>query len=270
MSIHCEITGPSDAPPLVLLPPLGGSGELCEPFRADLSRDHRVFTCEVEHPTGIVSTRELAANVAATLRENRALRVDLFGISFGGMVAQWLAIDHGALLRRLVLASTSSHRPGLADMISSEAARLVGAVVLPGEADRRLVHEIVSDERLAKPGERSRIDRAVRRHPHSREELLRLLAAAAAHDTRAELANIGCPTLVLTGARDEILPADLQEELTTSIRSALPAYIEDAGHDITLDQPEETARLVREFLESPARSARGTGLIPSRLVKSTP
>jgi pimeloyl-ACP methyl ester carboxylesterase len=201
MSIRYEITGQNDAPYLVLLPPLGGSGAPFEPFRRELSRDHRVLTCEVT-ATGVVRTRELAADVAATLRQLGLTRVDLFGISFGGMIAQWVAIDHAPLLRRLVLASTCSH------------------------------------------------------HPHSREELLRLLGAAARHDTRDRLAEIRCPTLVLTGARDEVVSPELQEELATSIRSALPAYIEDAGHDITLDQPEETARLVREFLESPARSSR--------------
>ncbi len=89
---------------------------------------------------------------------------------------------------------------------------------------------------------------------------MRLLAAAARHDTRAELAHIRCPTLVLTGARDEIVSPELQEELATSIRGALPAYVEDAGHDITIDRPDETARLIREFLESPASSSRATAL----------
>jgi len=253
MSLRCEITGPESAPHLVLLPPLGGSGELFEPFRRDLSRDHRVVTCEVDASVGILTTRELAADAAATLRQLGFERVDLFGISFGGMIAQWLAIDHAPLLRRLVLASTCSHRPGLGDLLSLEGARLLGAVVLPGDADKRLVHEIVSDDRLADPGERERIDQAVGRHPHSREELLRLLAAAAGHDTRDRLAEIRCPTLVLTATRDEIVSPDLQEELATSICGALPAYVEDSGHDLTLDQPKETARLVREFLESPAR-----------------
>lgn len=212
MSIRYEITGQSDAPYLVLLPPLGNPSEELDRFRRDLARDHRLLTCEVMPTNGVMRTRELAADIAAALRQLGLTRVDLIGFSFGGMIAQWLAIDHAPLLRRLVLASTCPHRP----------------------------------------------------------ELTGRLAAGAKHDARAQLGEIRCPALVLIGSRDDIIPADLQDELATSIRSALPAYIEDAGHDLTLDQPVETARLVREFLESQARSSRAAALAAQREVKPTP
>ncbi len=258
--VHYDVRGPSHdgAPCLVLLPPLGGSGDLFAPFREDLARDHRVVTCEPpgsgdgSSPTGFPSTRALALDVIGLLDGLGIARAHLFGISLGGMVAQWVAIEAPARVDRLVLASTAARGLSPLESLTAETLGLARCLVMAREPGVALVREIVSDDLLAAPGEAARLDAAVRAHPHDRADLVWLTAAAAAHDARDRLPSVASPALVITGRDDALIVDALQRELASLLArdgvGAEHAYVEGAGHDVTLEKPAETAALVRAFL----------------------
>lgn len=251
--VHCDVRGPEADVPLVVLPPLGGSGDLFAPFRDHLAAAARVVTCEppgsgdAAAPRGVPSTRSLARDVIAALDALAIDRADLFGVSLGGMIAQWIAIRAPQRIRRLVLASTTAR--GLAGFASSPAQKLALArcLLLP-EPGVELAEAIVSDATLDDPKEKARIEAALRAHPRPRSDLLWLAGAAATHDTSAELEKILAPTLVLTGGGDTLVPRDAQESLAHAIPEATQVTIDHAGHDVTLDQPALTASVVLEFL----------------------
>ena len=75
-----------------------------------------------------------------------------------------------------------------------------------------------------------------------------LAAAVAAHDASHALTAIRAPTLVLTGADDELIPPRLQAALASDIPGAAQRTIAGAGHAVTLDQPEASARAVLAFV----------------------
>ena len=75
-----------------------------------LRYDHRGLGQSVTDDTP-VSMSHFADDAAALLTKLGIDKVDVVGISFGGMVAQHLAHRHPQLVRKLVLACTSSGGP---------------------------------------------------------------------------------------------------------------------------------------------------------------
>lgn len=251
--VHYEARGPREATPLVLLPPLAGSGDLMGPFRDDLARDFRVVTIEPpgsgdsSEPHGLPSTRTLARDVIGAFTALDLPPVAVFGISLGGMVAQWLTLEAPERVARLVLASTTARGPTPLEALSLENLGFAGCLFL-SEPGLHMVEKVVSDDTMADSVERRRIRGAVRAHSRGWPEIAWLAAAAAGHDTRERLHEIAVPTLVLTGMDDELIKPERQEELAAGLRDARHVTIDGAGHDLTIDRPEETAAAVREHL----------------------
>ena len=54
--------------------------------------------------------REMADDVAAVMDELSIRIADVFGVSQGGMIAQYLAIDYPSLVNKLVLGVTASRQ----------------------------------------------------------------------------------------------------------------------------------------------------------------
>jgi pimeloyl-ACP methyl ester carboxylesterase len=67
-------------------------------------------------------------------------------------------------------------------------------------------------------------------------------------DSRPFLADIHCPTLVVAGRDDAIMPLEVLRELADGIPGARLAIIEECGHMAPLENPEELAALLREWL----------------------
>ena len=67
-------------------------------------------------------------------------------------------------------------------------------------------------------------------------------------DSRPFLKDIRCPTLVVAGAEDQIMPVELLRELAEGIPGARLEIIEDCGHMAPLEKPQEVAALLRDWL----------------------
>ncbi len=67
-------------------------------------------------------------------------------------------------------------------------------------------------------------------------------------DSRPHLAAIRCPTLVVAGREDAIMPVAWLEELARGIPGARLEVIEDSGHMSSLEQPEKVTALLAEWL----------------------
>ena len=67
-------------------------------------------------------------------------------------------------------------------------------------------------------------------------------------DSRATLGSISCPTLVLVGDGDELTPPERAAEIAAGIRGARLTTVPQCGHMSTLEQPDEVARALLEWL----------------------
>jgi len=159
----------------------------------------------------------------------------VMGISFGGMVAQELAIRHPRRVRRLVLSCTSSGGAGGASFPLHELADL------PAEA--RLARQLeLSDTRMDEVWRAEHRDTweallAFRREqeafgaddPARAEGAARQLEARRHHDTWDRLGAITTPTLVAGGRYDGIATPDNLARLAGAIPGAQLAWFE-GGH----------------------------------------
>ena len=189
-----------------------------------------------------------AAGLMEALGWDEAL---VIGVSFGGMVAQELALRHPRRVTKLVLACTS---PGGAGGSSFAFHKIQD---LTGEARAR--HMIpVTDTRhdaawaSAQPDEYLQMLAFAAQAPFAGEPghaegARRQLEARKDHDTWERLDRIACPVLIAAGRYDGIALPQTQYNLADRIPGAELRFFE-GGHLFTLQDPEALPAIM-EFLE---------------------
>ena len=252
-----EITGASrgEDAPVLLLRPLGGAVPLWGRFRERLSERARVIAFDHAGTAGSgaaplrLGTRARARDAADLLDRLGVRSAHVFGVSFGGMIATWLAADFPERVARLCLASTP---PAGLDLSASGIARGLALATCLARPDREvqpcLVRGVLStDLREDRPARADRIASRAASDPARRGELVKQAAAAVAHDARGVLSRVQAPTLVLAGDRDELLGLGPQQALAAAIPGARLEVVPGAGHALTLEQPDDVADRVAAF-----------------------
>ena len=67
-------------------------------------------------------------------------------------------------------------------------------------------------------------------------------------DSSGQLGAITCPTLVLCGRQDKLIPLEVHREMAGAIPGARLAIIEDSGHLPPLERPQAVTALLRDWL----------------------
>jgi 3-oxoadipate enol-lactonase len=161
-------------------------------------------------------------------------KFSVLGISFGGMVAQEIAIRGGDRLSRLVLACTSSGGAGGASYPLQETFGLapeVRAERMPSLMDTRADSDPEVGARL-----RSWIQAGAASGGGVTPGLARQLEARRGHDTFDRLDRIRVPTLVAAGRYDGIAPLANSEAIAACIPDAQLEVFE-GGHTFFFDDP---------------------------------
>lgn len=203
-------------------------------------------------PPGPYSMADYAADAAGLLEALSWDRCMVMGWSFGGMVAQELAIRHPDVVSRLVLACCASGGVGGASY------PLDKLMDLPdGQRARRWMElaDLERDEGWQRDHPepwQALVDRVLAGwalgadEPQRREGLMRQLMARAGHDTWERLGAISCPTLVCGGRRDGIAAPDTLKAMAGAIKDAKLAFF-GGGHAF-LDQDPLAWEAVLAFL----------------------
>ena len=169
------------------------------------------------------------------------------GVSFGGMVAQELALRHPAKVERLVLACTSPGGAGGASYPFHEIQHLQGE-----ERARHLIP--ISDTRrdavwaAANPEAHAQFVAMGAADPYAGEPgramgARRQLEARAGHDTWDRLSQIACPTLIAAGRHDGIALPATQERMAGRIPGAALQFF-DGGHLFMIQDRAATPAMV--------------------------
>lgn len=190
-------------------------------------------------PPGPYSMADYAEDALRLMDHVGWERAHVLGISFGGMVAQEIAIRAPDRIDRLVLACSSSGGAGGASAPLHEYADLPldeQSAVRMEVLDRR--HDAAW--RAGHPEEvalfRERLERAAARDDEAHRGARLQLLARAAHDTYNRLDQITVPTLVAGGRYDGQAPPGNQEAIHARIPSSRLEFFE-GGHGFTREDP---------------------------------
>jgi 3-oxoadipate enol-lactonase len=210
--------------------------------------DHRGLgrsTASDDQPT----MADFAADALALADAAGWRRFSVVGISFGGMVAQQLAIRAPGRIERLVLACTSSGGAG------GSSAPLHEILALP-TAERRRTMVALLDARTATDDQlRDELAQLVAlRDEELSAPAWRQLEARRTHDTWDRLGAIDAATVVAAGRHDGVAPLANSQALAGAIAGARLEVFE-GGHPF-LQQDPAAWPAVAAFLAGQASSAR--------------
>jgi poly(3-hydroxyoctanoate) depolymerase len=244
--------------PLLLLMGIGANLEMWEPFEGELDgRSIQTITVDAPGTGGSSGYRfprrmpGLAHTVAELITALGYDRVDVLGVSFGGVLAQQLAHQVPGRVRRLVLAATG---PGLGGVPGDP--RVLWRMVTPRryrqpDYFRRIAGDLYGGAARQNPDVALHGTLARFAHPPSLGGYLAQLYAIAGWTSLPWLRRLTQPTLVLAGDDDPIVPVVNGRILAGFIPSARLHVIPGGGHLFLLERPAQTAALVTDFLIGP-------------------
>ena len=189
----------------------------------------------------------------------------VLGASFGGMVALAYATRHPAHPSRLILISTEaaggSYLERRVELFERFGGPEVGALARRrfleghGNPDQASVAAWI---RLAMPHyTRVPRDPDMARRAVSRPEVLQWFTRPGGESRSfnffADLHRIQCPTLVLGGEDDPMLPIECQADLAAALPGHLVQFerFAECGHSCMQDAPEQTLAAIRNFIMGP-------------------
>jgi len=160
------------------------------------------------------------------------------GHSLGGWIATELAVFRPASLERLVLVSAIGVRPEkpMPDLFIMDPPEMLGLLFAdPAKAVALLPAQPDTDFVVRRYEEQAAVARLAWKRPYNSQ-------------LRRRLHHITCPTLVVWGDSDRLIPASHGEKiLAKEIPGARFRLIERAGHVVPIEAPRALADAIRAF-----------------------
>lgn len=246
--------------PLLLIAGLGYDRWMWHRMVPGLAKQFRVITFDnrgtggSDKPFGPYTAELLARDTVGLLDALGIDRAHILGHSMGGFIAQALALASPERVDRLILSATNFGGPRhipilpeamavLTDITGDPIERLRRGILVscaPGFAERHpeLVEAWVA-YRLAHP-----IDPTA--YQAQLAIGLSLLPEAAAFESR--LAAVTCPTLILFGEDDRVVPPGNAELLRDRLPNARITLLPGAGHFYPIETPAAANEAIARFL----------------------
>jgi pimeloyl-ACP methyl ester carboxylesterase len=254
-----------EGPPLVFVHGLSGCWQNWLENIPHFARTHRVVAIDLvgfgesEMPHWDISIPGYGRFIDAFLGEIGIERCALVGNSMGGFISAETAISHPSRVDRLVLVDAAGG-PTLREWQDRWAARLERATRLSAPLIARIFAR--REHLVRRPRARKLMLFMVAAHPDRlRPELcyevasgagkpgfLDAAAALADYDYWKRIPDISCPTLVIWGKSDQIVPVKDGYEYAAMIPGARLEIFDDTGHVPMLERPARFNRVLEEFL----------------------
>ena len=238
---------------LVMLPGLGDGLQTVKGMALPMAWMYRIFakaftvymfSRRQDLPEGH-TTRDMARDLAEAMDRLGIAQADILGVSMGGMIAQWLAIDHPEKVNRLILAVTAS-RP---NPILEDAVREWMDLARQGDHGAFMdsnVRMIYSDAYYRKNRFLIPLMGKLTK-PRSYRRFLILAEACLQHDTFSRLSEIRHQTLIIGGEQDRALGVRASREMAAQIPNAALKLYPQWGHGL-YEEAKDFNQVVLDFL----------------------
>lgn len=221
---------------LIMLPGLGDGLTTVKGMAIPMAITYRMFACNYKVyifsrknylPEGY-STRDMARDQAEAMKKLGISKAKVVGISQGGMIAQYLAIDFPELVEKLVLAVTLSKQN---EMVREAVTKWIGMAMQGSYKDL-----------MIDTAEKSYSERYLRKYrrlypllgkigkPKDFSRFMIQATSCIGHDAYAELENIICPVLVIGGDNDRIVGVNASYEIADKIKDCELFIYKGLGH----------------------------------------
>ena len=241
--------------PLVIVPGLGDGLQTVKGMAQMLALTYRefakvykvyVFSRINELPENY-TTRNMAADVAEAMEILNITGAYVMGISQGGMIAQWLAVDFPERVQRLILTVTTAK---------------------PSQLARERIERW---QKLSQSGNFKHLMLDIAKHSYTQKsyQTWRLLynvmgifgrikdkqrisiqaVSCLKHDSLVVLERISCPTLIIGAEIDNVLGVEDSLELHQHIKDSQLTLLPECGHAL-YEQNKNFQNRVLVFLES--------------------
>lgn len=228
---------------------LPGLLEVADLYAHQIAALAEAADCVVADLTRSDSIPGLARDALAQAPEGE---IALVGHSMGGYVALEILRQAPDRVTRLALLNTHA-RPD-SPQATEDRRRLLALAEKDFEAViKAQLPKLLTPDHLADPvisATVAQMKRAVGREAYARQQQ----AVMTRPDSRPHLAAIRCPTLVVAGRDDAIMPLELLEELAEGIPTATLVVIDECGHTSPLEQPEAVTDALHLWLTGEPRT----------------
>ena len=202
-----------------------------------LSQRHRVIAFEMPgfgaspENTRTKTIAELAATMAAAIKNLGIDRFNLYGTSFGGKTALWLASLFPESVIGLVLEAPAAIRPS--------------GMLPPSGSPQDLARLIFAHPERMPPLPTPDPSTATR----MRALVMRLRGPDRDAALEEKMRALATPTLVLFGSLDRVIPPEMGRFYKALIPNCHLVFVYDAGHAISTERPEAFAEVTLDFLD---------------------
>jgi 3-oxoadipate enol-lactonase len=248
--------------PIVLLMGLGCSSAMWFRLAPRLATKHRVILIDNR---GVGQTRttlslvhritQMADDVAAVINAAGESSAHVLGFSMGGMIAQELAISHSELIRSLTLIGTNCGRP-YATLAKQHVIELLFS---KNEQSAEASMQLMRPHTYAKTTPQARIDEdflvRLANYPTPRGYQAQLFGLMG-WSSYTHLREIDCPTLILHGEADELIPPENGRMLAEKIPHAEIIEFAESSHWLVTDQTEKCVSAILSFLKRAAHASK--------------
>ena len=241
--------------PLIIIPGLGDGLQTVKGMAMPLSITYRILAerykiyvfSRINELRQGYTTRDMAADVAEAMEILNLDAAYVMGISQGGMIAQWLAVDFPERVQRLILAVTTAKPSQLA----RERIEYWQKLSQSGNF-KHLMLDIAKHSYTQKSYQKWRLlynVMGIFGRIKDKQRIDIQSVSCLKHDSLDFLEKINCPTLIIGAEKDDVLGVDGSLGLHQHIKDSQLTILPECGHAL-YEQNKDFQKRVLVFLES--------------------
>lgn len=241
--------------PLVIIPGLGDGVQTVKGMAQMLALTYREFAkvykvyvfSRINELRENYTTRNMAADVAEAMETLNLDAAYVMGISQGGMIAQWLAVDFPERVQRLILAVTTAKPSQLARERIERWQKLSQSGNF-----KHLMQDIAQHSYTQKSYQKWRLlynVMGIFGRIKDKQRIDIQSVSCLKHDSLDFLEKINCPTLIIGAEKDDVLGVDGSLGLHQHIKDSQLTILPECGHAL-YEQNKDFQKRVLVFLES--------------------
>lgn len=218
--------------------------------------DHRGHGRSGPLPDGPIDMKLFADDAVALADRLGFGRFDVFGHSFGGWVAQQIAVDHPERVSALIVAGTTPGQLGHTESPDDDQ-----GPPMPDEIAELMSRRPASDAELieiygalgpylVRMGDPAVFVQALDEKLVSADSMVRVFDALGRWSVVDRLASVSCPTLAIAGRRDDFCSVQQLERIVRRVPGAELVVFEQSGHFMWLEERDRFFDVVGAWLRA--------------------